>query len=280
MNKIAKKFKHKIFVPILFVLLIILTSFTACQSTPGQDAIGQKDNDILRDAIKQTAASTDYIQNDYEEKWEYKKDYESSHRLTVNAMILNQNMTNVPVITVQEKPFEGGEQIKKIVKTFCPDAKVYDRIGLTKSQIQELIIIYEQKLYQLENGADNEQTGIEIAGGYDPNKPLDEQIKATIEQLKADYNNAPSDADLKEADYQFTMKGGTLQSNMEAVKDGLIVNFDFVNWSTNNSIYLGSTFIMEDRAYTSDDDGSKICDSFVMPTSLAEDAEFRKEKKR
>ncbi len=281
MIKIVKKPKKVMAVSALLILILIVTCFlTACQPTPVQEAIAQKGNDNLEEGIKQTASPTNKTgQMNDEEKWEYQREYESGHRLTVDAVIMNKNMTGIPVVSVKEKPFEGGEQIKNIVKVFCPDAKVYDRVGVTKSQIEEEIIMYEKQLYRLENGLDDgEQIGIEIAGGYDPNKSLVEQIKATIDKLKEDYNTAPDDSNLKDATYQFTIKGGSHQSNMNAVTNGHVTSADFVNWSSDDSIYLGSTFLMKDSEYLSSGDGIKILDNFVTPISLSEDDAFTKEK--
>lgn len=278
---IIKLKKNRIVLVFPAFLLFISLITTACQSTPSLEVVAQKGNGELEEAIKQTAAlDGPTTQTVEEEIWEYQKVYDSGNCLTVNAEILNEKMSGIPVVSLQEKPFSSGEQIKKIVDVFCPEAKVYDVEGVTKSQIQEQIVVYEQQLSQLKNGTNNgDQAGIEIIGGYDPEKSLEEQIRASIEQLKQDYENAPDDSNLPEASFQLeSEEDGSLQSNMLAIKNGHSVSCNFVNWSSDDSIYLGSTFLLDGLLSESEDSENHLLDSFINPSDINANENFMNEK--
>lgn len=230
----------------------------------------------MADEIKITASAVAQTgQTSNEETWEYQKKYDSGNCLTVNAVIKNKNITGAPVITVQENPFKSGKQIQNISKAFCKDAMIYEKIGPTKSQIKQEIVTYEKKLNDLQNGVDD-GASYEILGGYNKNKSLKEQIQASIDKFKEQYNSAPEDSDMDEATYQLnTKEDGSYQSNMEAVKSGKVFYLDFVNWDANRDISPGSSFILED---SEDDKDSSATDSFVPPAFLSDDEKFTKEK--
>lgn len=265
-----RKTKSSVIVSAVLALLMIVACFTtACQPTPEKEAVIGKNG--LQDGILNTAEPT---QVGSEHSWKYEKEYDSGNRLFVDAVMVHTDAGQLPVLSVAPKMFEDGEQLKKIVEALYPEAKVYEAGFLTKSQIQENIILYEKELHKLQSGLDDKKEAtVEIIGGYDPDESLKEQLRASIEQLKIDYQKAPDDSDLKETSFELENKeDGSYQANMRAVTKDATMDIDFVNWET------GSSFYLESSLWTHENSG--IYDRFVTPESLEEDAGFTEAKER
>ncbi len=266
---------------LLVPVLLVACFTTACQPTPEEEAVVQKGDNQLEEDIQQTASATDGDTGETE-IWTYQKDYDSGHSLVIDAVVSNIDKTNIPVLSVEEAPFEDGEQLETIVSVFCPDATVYDHgAGLTKSEVATMLVAYQEMLYQAQNGELG--YGFELPEAY---KGLSmeeieslsdvELLQIKIEELQQDYQDAPDDSDLEEATYQLTYKGGTYQSNMKAVTNGHVTSIDFVNWSTDDSMASGSTFNLKDTEYAGDDSG--LTAVLVTPAALSEDKTFLQEK--
>lgn len=275
------KSKTNIYTGVLFLFVTLIATLcltTACKPLPEQHAVMQKGNGVLEEMIGQTASPVEHANNktDIPDSWKYEKQYSSGHRLAVDAVLKNSEGTGIPVITVKEKPFEDGQQLKSLVNVFCPNAKVYDAGILTKSQIEENIIMQQEELYKLKierkkreedqkNGAITEEIDYQAA---------EEWLNAEIARLEEEYKNAPDDSDLKESNFQLTFKGDSYQANLKAIEGDRCVWFAFCNWSVDGGMYLGSEFFMDDSEY----EYSEIVETFADPLTMSNEAGFIPEK--
>ena len=115
----AKGLRKATIVIFVSALLLTMTCFlSACQATPEQNAVAQK-GDALEEGIKQTAPPTDQTagENETEERWEYQKAYDSGNRLNVNAVIINKNKADIPVISVTRIMCRKARNMARIYAT-------------------------------------------------------------------------------------------------------------------------------------------------------------------
>lgn len=267
MIKLFKKFSPAF--RLLSVVLLAACFLTACQGTPEQNAVVQKENS-LEEGIKQTAPPTDQTagENDAEERWEYQKEYDSGNRLNVDAVIINKNKADIPVISVREKPFEGGQQLKSIVDVFCPGAKVLENVCFTQQQLDQEILEVKEEIFRVENDMLPFPSATEVIPENEKENYL-QQLNDAIEYYEKELETAPDISEVDEASFEFREEGHSFQSNMQAVIDDRVVYFDFVNWDR-----LGSDFILRDAKYETDEQIA----SFKSPSSLSDDDTFLKEK--
>lgn len=258
---------------LLFMMIIIVT---ACHQTPEQGAVTQKGSGILEEGILQTASPVEPSDSETyaPESWKYEKEYSSGHRLVIDASIDNMSLAGIPVISVKERPFKEGDQLKDIVKIFCPNAKVYD-VGmlLTKSQIEENIIMFKEDLYKLKSERDQKDGGSNQVMDY---QAAEEWLNSEIARLEEEYKTAPSDSDLEEANFEFKFAEDSYQSNLKAIEGDRIVRLNFVNWNIDGGTYSGSEFSMQDEKYENTD----ALETFADPALLLGDAAFANERKR
>lgn len=212
-----------------------------------------------------------------EEEWKFEKDYDSGLSLKVDATIIR-NATGLPVVSIQEKPFESGQQLENIVKVFFPDSVVSQKGIFTKSELEEQIIFYKQVLHDLENGLVGENVWYGIIGIVDENKldsmSNEDVVRHNIKVLEEQYETAPESLD--ETDYILRDVGGSFQSNLLIEENGHRVYINFVNWGGQ---YSGSEFFLDDANYIGDASGESTSHyNYVPPTMLSGDEKFIKEK--
>ena len=265
-----KKLYKWIVVPCLIIIMTTICFLTACQGTPEQNAVAQK-GDALEEGIKQTAPPTDQTagENDTEERWEYQKAYDSGNRLNVNAVIINKNKADIPVISVREKPFEGGQQLRNIVDVFCPGAKVLENVGFTKQHLDQEILEVKELMFRVENDMPLYQGTTEIIPDNQKEDFL-QQLNDAMEYYEKELETAPDISEVDEASFELRDVGGSFQSNMQAVIDDRVVYLNFTNWDD----VPGSDFYLRDAKYESDEQIA----SFKNPSSLSDDDTFLKEK--
>lgn len=275
-----KKSIQKIF--IILIVLMLVYGLSACRPTPQTEAVIQKGMGKLEEGITQTAPLEGVEEQIevLEEEWKYQKEYDSGNSITVDPMIDYKGITGIPVIMVKEDPFEPGEQIKRIVDAFYPNAEVYDKV-FTKADIEEQILQYQQIVYQIENGfIKDEDAPVGIIDPLDwplvetmTNKELAER---NIEVLNEWHKTAPDELDKTEYQLRDDNMGNSFQCNLVAIKDGHEVFFNFVNWE---GLYSGSSFFMDDTDYVSIcDEETDMSHTYVAPSLLAEDEEYVKQK--
>ncbi len=264
MRRLRKATVVALFSMLLFTGMCFLT---ACQGTPSQNVVAQK-ADSLEEGIKQTAPPTEQTAVEEEERWEYQKEYDSGKSLNVDAVLINKNKADIPVISVRLKPFEGGQQLKSIIGVFCPGAKVYDNVDFTKPYLEQEILDLNEEIFRVENdmlpypGAEQRIPDSQKESYI---KSLRDAIKSYEELLKT----APELSELDEASFEFTDAGDSFQSTMQAVTADRVVFFDFVNWDA-----TGSDFFLNDAAF----EYNEKTESFKNPSMLADDDAFQKEK--
>lgn len=267
----AKGLRKAIIVIFVSALLLTMSAFlTACQATPEQNAVAQK-GDALEEGIKQTAPPADQTasEDDTEERWEYQKEYDSGNRLNVDAVIINKNKADIPVISVREKPFEGGQQIRDIVDVFCPGAKVLENVCFTKQHLDQEILEVKEEIFRVENDMLPFPSATEAIPENQKEDFL-QQLNDAMEYYEQELETAPDISEVDEASFEFRDVGGSFQSNMQAVIDDRIVYLNFVNWDD----VPGSDFYLRDAKYKSDEQIA----SFKSPSSLSDDDTFLKEK--
>ena len=274
------KKSNKIFRIVSLVIasfLIILAA--ACQPTPEDEVVAQKGDGALEEGIKQTAAPTEQLEQlePMIEEWMYEKDYNSGLSLRVDAKFLK-NISGLPVISIQEKPFESGQQLENIVKVFFPDSIVSQKGIFTKSELEEQIVFYQKALYDIENGLGDKNVGYGIIGIVDQNTlesmSNEDILRHNIKILEEQYETAPESLD--ETDYILRNVGGSFQSNLLIEENGHRVYINFVNWEGD---YSGSEFLLDDSNYISDaSEGNSVIYNYVLPTLLSDDDKFIEEK--
>ena len=267
----AKGLRKATIVIFVSALLLTMSAFlAACQGTPEQNAVAQK-GDALEEGIKQTAPPTDQTagENDTEERWEYQKAYDSGNRLNVDAVIINKNKADIPVISVREKPFEGGQQLRDIVDVFCPGARVLENVCFTKQHLEHEILEVKEEVFRVENDM-LPYTGAERRIPENQKEDFLQRLNDAIEYYEKELETAPDISEVDEASFEFREEGHSFQSNMQAVIDDRVVYFDFANWGD----VPGSDFYLRDAKYKSDEQIA----SFKNPSSLSDDDTFLKEK--
>lgn len=122
-----------------FIIVIILTfSLFACQPTPEDLIVKNKDGRALRKAIDATAI----LENDYKkinQIIDNKINKKGDICINFNANVIMPNVDKLPIVYV-EKDFFTQEQINKMIQVFFKGAKLYDYNVKTKADIENDIL--------------------------------------------------------------------------------------------------------------------------------------------
>lgn len=246
----------------IFILVTLLFNFGACQATPTNNIIGNK-NKTLDSLIMQNGNSTQ--DPTLETKFTLTKEYNSGNKLIIDSPVTKTNTGNTPVYSIKENPFSESFA-KNIAELLCPNSDIREQSSqLTKSDIEEEI----EDLKKVLNDNDDSEVGIEL---FDPslaNQTSIEQIKSRIADLEKMYLSAPSDTDLPVATYSFRNIDSSKQINLRVLENSQKkFNMDFVNWE------VGSSFYFYDYNYISPQFSNTVSD----PNSFANDIIFATDK--
>ena len=212
---------------IIFSLVVLLGG---CQATPQVNNIFYKGDDSLEEAIQKTAPP---IENNNENiSWSVQETYDHNITLEINAEFNVPKTDKLPVINIEPRYFEGGQELKQIVEAIYPEAEIYNNPHeLYKEQIEEDIVYYKGVLYELENAEPLD----------DPRKEetrllnLEESkkwLEGVIKDLETQYEKAPEKRPVEMPTYQFEkVEDGSMQYSCIAdLKDEKQeAEFDFVN---------------------------------------------------
>ena len=139
---------------IFLILMSFFIFFTACQPTPEETIIGQKDGSSLEEKINETA-DANLAATGVGSHYTYQKSYEQSkNTLTVDAILTGGAENAMPVLNIEEAPFESGDSLKKITEGLFPEYNFYDRTELTREELQEEIDEYELRYFRYQNHLD------------------------------------------------------------------------------------------------------------------------------
>ena len=247
------------FLPILTITVLFFSLLTACQQTPEETIIGQKDGSSLEEKIHETADAnldTTGVGSHYT----YQKSYEQSkNTLTVDAILTGGAENAMPVLNIEEAPFESGDSLKKITEGLFPGYNFYDRTELTREELQEEIDEYELRYFRYQNHLDWE-TGEPLPEGTpsnDPGAPLttelglmgndaisqlteEEIFEAYIAELYRCYEAAPTVEEMEPPDYQIAVPSDSTipQDNILARNDSAQYTITFANWDNRQGSVL------------------------------------------
>ena len=244
---------------IMGFLFIICTAIplTACQPTPEKPIIINKTENIYE---KIKIKETENTSQNLEEYWDFEKEYGEGKKLNVQAPICNNSMLNIPVVSIEEKPFDGNTNlIKKIITYFCDESyELLEGVNeQTKADIQENIIRFKQELQEMKQAGDPEYE-ISI-------------LENTIKYLERQLEEAPAVSNATATDYKLKQKDdGSYQLNIVAMKDGQSkIEINFVDWINTK----GSLLLIQDKN-SDNSEGEKISE-YVLPDVLQDDAIFQ-----
>ena len=254
---------------ILITANVALIFCTACQPTPAEDNVKSKADHSLLDMLEDVS---DNQENEFPEKWTYRKSYDSGIYLEVDAVIRNAKATNVPVVSLERRKFEDGDSLKRIVEAFYPNQEVYEMgEDFSKSEIEEFIIHYKNLLSRLERGlplypeeGDTEPTPEDRVEMYK------DTFTTMIKDLEERHNKATVEA-LDPAVFQlrYIDDYDSYQANLwTKSSDNNKIYIDFVNWSSGAS----SFYIEVDNSLKR----SSFTERFLFPEALEADEDFIK----
>ena len=234
---------------IIAILLAFCILASACQATPEETFVAQKTGD-LEEKIQATA--TPGPPTGVGSHYYLERTYESSGKtLIVDADITGGDESKMAVLTVEEKLFESGDSLKKIMVGLFPGYEAYD-YEFTKSDWMEQIRDCELQIFRARNGLDP-NTGEPAVSGEDYMGPIpssldirtdfttipaeellrmwaDECEQGYLEELKKNYEEAPEDDELGPPDFKISSEESYLpQENILLKKGDLEYCLDFVN---------------------------------------------------
>ena len=134
--------------------MLLCATLPAWQPTPEETIIGQKDGSSLEEKINETA-DANLAATGVGSHYTYQKSYEQSkNTLTVDAILTGGAENAMPVLNIEEAPFESGDSLKKITEGLFPEYNFYDRTELTREELQEEIDEYELRYFRYQNHLD------------------------------------------------------------------------------------------------------------------------------
>ena len=171
---------------ILTVVLALSTLFmlTACQSTPEQDIVAQKDVDRMIEAAETENAESDLSiteQYDIPDHYEYETtELDGRFTLDVDADVIVPNVSAMPIARVQATDFTQ-EQVSGVFNTLCGDAEMWnahEQGELTKSEIESMILEFQKDLSDESYLQNTDETKLEAD-------------RSQLEYLQSIYDQAP-----------------------------------------------------------------------------------------
>ncbi len=279
----------KRFLSLLIIIAVLCPILIACQPTPEETIIGQKDGSSFEEKINESA-QIDQEGTGIGNHYSYQKHYdESKNTLTVDAILTGGAENAMPVLRLEEAFFEDGEPEKRIVENLFPEYSIFNRTSLLKEEIQAEIDYLEMIYFRIQNNLDWE-TGEPIPDGTEPDylfPPLakkyqnltpeeeaqltiEDYYEAYLEERYQDYANAPDIEDLEPADYTIEIPNGNTipQDNLFAIRDDKVYNLTFANGTADQ---MGSTFIVERMDKTVPED-IEISEVLTPADKLRQDA--------
>ncbi len=267
--------------------MLLCATLAACQPTPEETIIGQKDGSSLEEKIHETA-DANLAATGVGSHYTYQKSYEQSkNTLTVDAILTGGAENAMPVLNVEDAPFESGDSLKKITEGLFPGYNFYDRTDLTREELQAEIDKYELRYFRYQNHLDWE-TGEPLPEGTpsnDPGAPLttelglmgndaisqlteEEIFEAYIAELYRRYEAAPTVEEMDPPDYQMAVPSDSTipQENILARNNGMQYTITFVNWDESPGSAL-----MIDRI------DKTLPDDITMPEVLTPAEELRQD---
>ena len=273
---------------IFLILMSFFIFFTACQPTPEETIVAQKDGSALEEKINESADASKQATG-VGSHYVYQKSYEQpKNTLTVDAILTGGAENAMPVFIVEDAPFESGEPERKIVEGLFPGYTIYNQDELLKQEIKAEIDYLEMVYFRIQNNLDWE-TGEPIPEGVEPNYILpppakkyqnltpeeeaqltvEDKYEAYLEERYQDYANAPDVEDLEPADYKIEISDGNPipQDILCAVQGEKIYKLTLANGTTER---MGTIFWVEriDKA---------LPDDIAMPEVLTPAEELRQD---
>lgn len=165
------------------LILTIAVLFSACQSTPDDTFVINKNDDTMQNVINQTAISSAKNQETIlaSDTWnEEMKNDDLNKFVQINANITVPNTNKYAVIEVKPGKFDQA-QVDSLVNYFSQGNILYDKdASLTRTEIEQRIIEAKSDLVLAQNG--------------DKDMPSTDEIQLMIDDLEKQYEKAPEDA--------------------------------------------------------------------------------------
>ena len=186
---------------ILTVALALSTLFmlTACQSTPEEDIVAQKDVERMIEAANNGQAESDLSiteQYDIPDHYEYETtELDGRFALDVDADVIVPDVSSMPVARVQATDFTQ-EQVSRVFSALCGDAEMWntrEQGELTKSEIEIMILELQKDLSDESYLQNTDETKLEAD-------------KSQLEYLQSIYDQAPETMEQTECNGELTQK--------------------------------------------------------------------------
>lgn len=178
----------------ILALLIIAFSLSACQPTPEQEIVVQKDADRLLEQVQNQDYGTQFQQLEIPATYTYTASgAEGRLEIMADATVSIPSAQHFPTVRVSSVGFTQ-EMMYGVVAYLFPDQKPMIRNAesiFTKDEIEEQILVLKQQLAEK---------------SYDTTEFSDADIQARILQLEADYQLAPE----KKQDVEAVISDGTM----------------------------------------------------------------------
>ena len=175
---------------VFVIISILLTVFicTACQPTPENEAVINKNDNVWETAIQNPASISEQT-GEHLETWE-KTIEAGSAAVEINADIVV-STTTCAVLKVIERDFRQDD-VNRAIEVFADDAEISNFNASTKSRIEAEILEYRQCIAEIE--AENYYSD----DGMSAEEQI-EEFESYIEELKREYADAPDSTVVEEA---------------------------------------------------------------------------------
>ncbi len=223
---------------VLALMMSIACFTTACQPTPEEEAVQNKEGDGQEQIYETASSEGEDLSGQH---FVYEKQYEDGPLLKLDCEILQAQSKNIPVLSIALKEFKADESIQKIAEAFAEGEHIYKSQGLTKQQLEKIILEYQEERYRVEERLPVEED--------DPTSIVPESeraqrlanLDALLSYCEEQYQTVPDFAYI-EPDYQFEQDeiAGTYHAAMYYESDGETIS---VSFSNSEPVYLGSSFI-------------------------------------
>ena len=186
---------------ILTVVLALSTLFmlTACQSTPEEDIVAQKDVERMIEAANNGRRNPDLSiteQYNIPDHYEYETtELDGRFALEVDADVIVPDVNSMAIARVQTTDFTQ-EQVSGVFSALCGDAEMWNTSGegeLTKNEIESMILSLQKDLSDESYLQNTDETKLEAD-------------KSRLEYLQSIYDQAPETIEQTECNGELTQK--------------------------------------------------------------------------
>ena len=189
----------------IYALLIIMMVFmSACQPTPEEEIVVNKNDGKLEQAIKNTDVSEENTSMTVENNWvQNVQNSDGGLFIKIDAEICIPEAEGFPVVRIQPIGFTQ-KQTDRILGYFAEGKTLYsDDMPMSKEEITQMILELELEYTKFENGEE----------GFD-NATSASDIKTMINDFKSKLSEAPNKSEYETDETSFTLDNITMKESI------------------------------------------------------------------